>query len=56
MSQKNLNEANNEYNCQAERGNHAICRNRLEMFGGDGKCCRHSSHPNCLLDKKHEND
>lgn len=49
MSQTNLND--NPYGCRV-LAYHDICRSRLEMFGGDGKCCTHNRHPNCLLAKE----
>lgn len=39
-----------------DEGTHAICRARLEMFGGSGKCCSCYPHEGCTAVESNDHD
>jgi len=39
-----------------DEGTHTICRSRLEIFGGDGKCCICFPHADCLIIENENED
>ena len=39
---------------EGEGSTHIICRRRLELFGGNGRCCACYPHPDCNLNEPYE--